>query len=115
MPRWLRALLIALLIPIYGLAAVGIVAPDDANAGQLRVEGHQNPEALGDSFSGNVADLAFELGDTSDDVSEIPAPASLLSVQAPAPIAVLGGADARRPTGSADTLLRPPRAGSRRA
>ncbi|MDC6171310.1 hypothetical protein, partial [Paucibacter sp. XJ19-41] len=106
MSRWLRALLIALLIPIYGLAAVGIVAPDDANAGQLRIEGHQNPEALGDSFSGNVADLAFELGDTSDDVSEIPPPASLLTAPAPAPTAVLSAADSRPPTSRAETPLR---------
>lgn len=115
MPRWLRALLIALLIPVYGLAAVGIVAPDEANAGQLRIEGHQNPEALGDSFSGNVADLAFELGDTSDDVSEIPPPESLLTAPAPAPTAALSAVDPRPPTSRAETPLRPPKADALRA
>jgi hypothetical protein len=117
MSRWLRALVIALLIPAYGLAAAGVAvfAQVASGDGQVLIEGHQNPESLDDEFAGNVADLAFELGDTSDDAAELPTTAPALPPAVPAPSAALCAPDPRPPANTPDPLLRPPKSASLRA
>lgn len=117
MSRWLRALVIALLIPVYGLAAIGVAAfaPADNGEGQILIEGQQNPESLSDGFSGNVADLSFELGDTSDDAAELPA-ALMQALLAVPPGATLPPApDARPQAKQPEQPRRPPKATAPRA
>jgi hypothetical protein len=117
MSRWLRAFVIALLLPAYGLAAVGVVAFTSATsgAGNWQIEGQQNHESLGDTFEGNVADLAFELGDTSDDAPEFPMTVRSPLVLACAPEGFAAISDARTPTNAPDSALRPPDAAVPRA
>lgn len=111
MSRWLRALVIALLLPAYSLAAVGVgeFLPANLGAGTVLIEGHENPESLGDGFAENVADLVFELGDTSDDAAELPTAAMLISFAAPLPDDILAAIDARPPVNTPESPLRPPK------
>jgi hypothetical protein len=112
MSRWLRALVIALLIPAYGLAAIGVAAfvPTDHGVGQVLIEGQQNPESLSDGFSGNVADLSFELGDTSDDAAELPAALTQAALTAPPGATLPTAADARPQAKQPEQPRRPPKA-----
>lgn len=117
LPR-LRALVITLLVLAYGLAAIGVAkfTPISAGAGHLVVEGQQNPESLSDEFLGNVADLAYELGDTSDDMAEVPMPVAVLRLASTEPERFHAAHDGRPLRDRQDSLLRPPnRAASRAA
>ncbi|MDY0747124.1 hypothetical protein SNE35_21635 [Paucibacter sp. R3-3] len=111
MSRMLRALVIALLLPAYCWAAIGVDAfvPAQSKAG-LAVLEMSEPAAPGVDLSDQVADLVSELGDTSDDAPE------LLTTLPAVSAVVLSAADvphapnARPPVNTPDRLLRPPRA-----
>ncbi|HEY0957399.1 MAG TPA: hypothetical protein VGE36_21795 [Roseateles sp.] len=102
MLRWFRLLVIALLLPAYGLAAIGVpaFAPGDA-----QVSASEEPAPPVD----DVAALIAELGDTSDDASDhCPSPtATLAATPLPTALPSLG----RHLTIDAPLarLLRPPR------
>jgi hypothetical protein len=116
LPR-LRALVITLLVLAYGLAAIGVATftPTSAGAGVLVVEGQQNPESLTDGFLGNVADLAYELGDTSDDMAEVPMPVTVLRLASVEPERFHAVHDSRPLKDRKDSLLRPPNGAASRA
>eukprot|EP01136_Pigoraptor_vietnamica_P005634 Opistho-1_new@37540 len=115
MSRWLRALVIALLLPAYSLAAVGVghFVAATADSAEVLIEGHQNPESLADGFADNVLDLMFELGDTSDDAAELPMTAAPLLLAGSLPGDVTVAPDAAAPLNTPDRLLRPPKATAR--
>jgi len=74
--RWFRLLVIALLLPAYGLAAIGTLPfVEDDGAAQSRTGA---PAA-------DVTVLIAELGDTTDDVSDhcLPHPAAVAAPQPP--------------------------------
>lgn len=87
MLRWFRLLVIVLLLPAYGLAAV--VAPSLPGSDvpvQMGIEGEPAAPA------GDIATLIAELGDTTDDMSDhcLPHAAALAAAQAPAAPPSLG-------------------------
>ncbi|OWQ83404.1 hypothetical protein CDN99_26525 [Roseateles aquatilis] len=78
MTRWLRILVLTLLLPGYGIAAAGVTmfAAGVAHVQHLLVDGQPadpGQAATGDGATGDDADVAallFELGDTSDDMPD---------------------------------------------
>jgi len=105
--RWFRILVIALLLPAYGLAAVG--APRAAT-GDDSLSITADATAPGD----DIAALVDELGDTTDDMSDHCLPHTFTFCAAPPPAAPpslgrQGAVDAPR-----ERILRPPRPAERR-
>ncbi|NCT85179.1 MAG: hypothetical protein GXC94_18680 [Comamonadaceae bacterium] len=84
MLRWFRLLVIALLLPAYGLAAVATPPLPDSEAVLMAGEA---PASAAD-----IAALIAELGDTSDDMSDhcLPHAADLAVAQPPAAPPSLG-------------------------
>lgn len=117
MLRCLRVLVIALLLPAYCLAAVGVckALPNSAGADSVLIEGHTNPEHLDDDRAANVSDLFLELGDTSDDVAEVLTASWAYVPSSFLPQAVPAGAGAQARARMPDNLLRPPIAADSRA
>jgi hypothetical protein len=113
----LRILVIALLLPAYCLAAVGVgkTLPYSAGADSVLIEGHTNPEHLGDDRAANVDDLFLELGDTSDDLAEVLTPNWACLPTSFLPQAVPAGAAEQATGRTPDKLLRPPIAAAPRA
>jgi hypothetical protein len=111
MPRWLRTLFIALLLPAYSLAAVGVCEylPVVAGVGAVQIEGDQNPASFDEGLAGHVEGLVLELGDTSDDAAELPTPVPSHQYASPAPEGVSVYSDDKPPISSAERLLRPPK------
>ncbi len=90
--RWLRILVLVILVPAYGIAAAGVAnfASGVPHAQHLRVDGHPvdagalapaitspTPADNGDpqgrqvpDDTGGIASLLYELGDTSDDMPD---------------------------------------------
>ena len=72
--RWLRILVLTILVPAYGIAAAGVTmfAAGVAHAQHLLVDGQPSGPAApqGDQADADIASLLFELGDTSDDVPD---------------------------------------------
>lgn len=105
MLRWFRLLVIALLLPAYGLAAISVPSADESSA-PVQIDRGDEPAPTAD----DVAALIAELGDTTDDLFDhcLPDAAPLAAAPPPAAPVSLGrrlAIDARlaRP-------LRPPRA-----
>jgi hypothetical protein len=102
MSRWLRALIIALLIPCYGLAAAGVAVFAQSASGDEQVA------TLGQGAGLNV-DLASEMDDTSDDAAELPTTAVAAPAATPVPSQVFSAPDSRPPANATAPLLRPPK------
>lgn len=117
MLRCLRVLVIALLLPAYCLAAVGVgkSLPYSAGADSVLIEGHTNPEHLDDDRAANVDDLFLELGDTSDDVAEVLTQGCACWPSSSLPQAIPAGAAEQARARTPDKLLRPPIAAVPRA
>lgn len=117
--RRFRLFILALLIPAYGLAAVGVAGflpGTDSSAERMVVDGHGLPallaslaaaEASGDADDERL-ELIFELGDTSDDISDHCVPHAVVARLGPprvmSPLPVPGPRPDIWPQG----LLRPP-------
>lgn len=130
--RWFRLLVLALLIPAYGLAAAGVAlslstatvvdaaladaatTPDAVpQAGStLLVEGHVHPAQLAqlaaDHDDVDVLSLIFELGDTSDDMPELGWPQMPCVPSAPAQFTRAPWLSSPAPSAWQPSLLRPP-------
>lgn len=130
--RWFRLLVLALLIPAYGLAAAGVAlslstatvvgaamadaatTPDAVpQAGPaLLVEGHAHPAPLSQLAAGHddadVLSLIFELGDTSDDMPELGWPQMPRVPSGPAQFTLAPWLSSPAPSAWQPSLLRPP-------
>lgn len=121
MTRWLRILVLTILVPAYGIAAAGVTmfAAGVAHAQHLLVDGQPaDPSALpalpppaadDDEHAAEVAKLLFEHGDTSDDVPDHckPEPARVRSSAPQLP--PLAAPLLHEPQRTPQPLLRPPR------
>lgn len=118
MTRWLRILVLTILVPAYGIAAAGVTmfAAGVAHAQHLLVDGQPADPALAastasadDDHAADIASLLFELGDTSDDMSDHCKPdAAPMRLAAPS-WAPLPAPRCHEPQRSPRPLLRPPR------
>ena len=116
--RWLRILVLTILLPAYGIAAAGVTmfAAGVAHAQHLLVDGQPADPSLApntsseDDHAADIAALLFELGDTSDDMPDHCKPdAEPLPAAEPAPSALPTPA-LHEPQRCPQPLLRPPRA-----
>ena len=106
--RWFRVLVIALLLPAYGLAAVGTTP---SLAGLADAQQQLDALAQGDlPADADVSVLLQELGDTSDDMSDHCLPHLAPSAPGAAPAAPLQLSRPPAPDAPPGRLLRPPRA-----
>lgn len=127
--RWFRLLVLALLIPAYGLAAAGVAlslstatvvdaALADAattpaavpQAGSaLLMEGHAHPALfISGHDDADVLSLIFELGDTSDDMPELGWPQMPRVPSTPAQFTLSPWLSSPAPSAWQPSLLRPP-------
>ncbi len=117
MTRWLRILVLTILLPAYGIAAAGVTgfAAGVAHAQHLLVDGQPIDPALADTASGDdqaadIASLLFELGDTSDDMPDHCKPDARPMRVAPPQWTALPAPLLHEPQRCPQPLLRPPRA-----
>jgi hypothetical protein len=120
--RWLRILDLTILVPAYGIAAAGVTmfAAGVAHAQHLLVDGQPaDPSATAiaavqsgtdDDQAADIAALLFELGDTSDDMSDHCKPDARPLRVAPPQSSPLPTPQLHEPQRCPQPLLRPPRA-----
>lgn len=121
MTRWLRILVLTILVPAYGIAAAGVTmfAAGVAHAQHLLVDGHPadpaaaaiaTSQASADDEQADITALLFELGDTSDDMSDHCKPDARPLRVAPPQAGPLPTPQLHEPQRCPQPLLRPPRA-----
>lgn len=120
--RWLRILVLTILVPAYGIAAAGVTmfAAGVAHAQHLLVDGQPaDPAAIAiaaaqpgadDEQAADIAALLFELGDTSDDMPDHCKPDARPMRVAPPQMNPLPTPQLHEPQRCTQPLLRPPRA-----
>jgi hypothetical protein len=117
--RWLRILVLTILVPAYGIAAAGVTmfAAGVAHAQHLLIDGQPADPAIAspasaatsDDHAADIASLLFELGDTSDDMPDHCKP-DAAPMRLAAPVwAPLPAPRCHEPQRSPQPLLRPPR------
>ncbi|WP_431260811.1 hypothetical protein ACQ86G_12270 [Roseateles chitinivorans] len=126
MTRWFRILVLTILVPAYGIAAVGVTmfAAGVAHAQHLLVDGQPDYPAVAAitaaqasadddhaaGLSADVAALLFELGDTSDDMPDHCKPDTRALRVAPPQVSPLPTPQLHEPQRCPQPPLRPPRA-----
>jgi hypothetical protein len=120
--RWLRILVLTILVPAYGIAAAGVTmfAAGVAHAQHLLVDGQPADPAIvatatlgvdgDDEQAADIAALLFELGDTSDDMPDHCKPDARPMRVAPPQMSPLSTPQLHEPQRCTQPLLRPPRA-----
>ncbi|MDH0863542.1 hypothetical protein [Mitsuaria sp. GD03876] len=114
MSRWLRLLVLTILLPAYGFAAVGVpmLATGVAQAQPAAVDVPSTAPAIDtshDEHEADIASLLLELGDTSDDMSDHCKPDAAPMRLASPRCAPLPAPRSLEPQRSPQPPLRPPR------
>ena len=124
MTRWLRILVLSILVPAYGIAAAGVTtfAAGISHAQHLRVDGQPADAAVlvmaaaqagvvdDADHAADVAALLVELGDTSDDMPDHCKPDARPLRVAPPQMNPLPTPQLHEPQRCPQPPLRPPRA-----
>jgi hypothetical protein len=120
--RWLRILVLTILVPAYGIAAAGVTmfAAGVSHAQHLLVDGQPvdptvaaittSQASVDDAHAADVAALLFELGDTSDDMPDHCKPDTRPLRVAPPQVSPLPTPQLHEPQRCPQPPLRPPRA-----